>query len=87
MSWVYIVESLPTRKYYIGCTDNYERRIHEHETGKVRSTKYLRPLKLCLVQKYDTLQKARKVEFKLKNLKRKDYIEKIIKDGFIRMRA
>ena len=43
-------------------------------------------LNLVFSQKFDTLLEARKVELKLKKLKRKDYIEKIIDDGFIKLR-
>ncbi len=85
MSWVYILKSLYKGSYYIGCTNNYYRRFTEHQAGKVRSTKGLRPLKLVLVQEYNSLSLARRIESKLKKLKRKDYIDKIIKDGKILM--
>ena len=41
--------------------------------------------KLMLVQRYDSLKEARKIERKIKNLKRKDYVEKMIKDSYIKM--
>ena len=41
---------------------------------------------LVFSQKYENLNDARSVERKLNKLKRKDYIKKIIKDGFIKMR-
>jgi len=40
---------------------------------------------LVLSQEYATLLEARKIENRLKKLKRKDYIEKIIIDGYIKM--
>ena len=40
---------------------------------------------LVLNQEYSTLSKARKIEYRLKRLKRKDYIKKIVEDGYIRM--
>src|SRR3989344_5001732 len=82
---VYILESISKKKYYIGCTNDYKRRIKEHEAGKVSSTRWLRPLRLVLNQEYSTLSKARKIEYRLKRLKRKDYIKKIVEDGYIRM--
>ncbi len=85
MPWVYILESVKTKKYYIGCTDDYQRRILEHNAGKVPSTKWLRPLRIALVQEYPSLSKARKIEYRLKKLKRKDYIKKIVGDGYIKM--
>jgi len=85
MVFVYILKSLTKNKYYIGCTKHLEKRIHEHNNGFVKSTKSLLPLKLEIFQEYDNLSIARKIEFKLKKLKRKDYISKIIKEGFIKM--
>ena len=41
--------------------------------------------KLVFAQKYETLAQARTVERKLKRLKRKDYIEKIICDKYIKL--
>jgi predicted GIY-YIG superfamily endonuclease len=37
-----------------------------------------------LVQKFNTISKARKAERKIKKMKRKDYIEKIVQDGYIK---
>ncbi len=42
---------------------------------------------LVFSQKFETIADARAIEKKLKSLKRKDYIEKIIKDGHIKMHA
>jgi len=43
--------------------------------------------KLVFEQKYQTIEEARAVEKRIKNLKRKDYIEKIIKDGYIKIQV
>ena len=40
---------------------------------------------IALKQEYESLDLARKIELKIKKLKRKDYIEKMIKDGYIRI--
>ena len=40
---------------------------------------------MVLKQEYPSLSEARMVESRLKKLKRKDYIEKIITDGCIKM--
>jgi len=37
-------------------------------------------------KEYKTILEARRVEYKLKKLKRRDYIANIIKDGFIKMK-
>ncbi|OGL98228.1 hypothetical protein A2318_01295 [Candidatus Uhrbacteria bacterium RIFOXYB2_FULL_45_11] len=42
--------------------------------------------KLVFSQEYSTLREAREIERRLKKLKRKDYLQKIINEGLIRMR-
>ena len=41
---------------------------------------------LVFMQEYETLTLARVVERKLKKMKRKDYLEKIVRDGYIRVK-
>jgi predicted GIY-YIG superfamily endonuclease len=84
MTWVYILKDEEGR-IYIGSTDNLDKRIKQHKKGFSKSTKHFIKPRLALSQKYDTIFYARKVEEKLKNLKRRDYIEQIIEDGFIKM--
>ena len=83
MNGVYVLQSIKNKRYYIGSTDNIERRMKQHNSGYVSSTKNIMPLKLVLFQKCDTLADARKLERKIKNFKRRDFIEKMIKDGRI----
>ncbi|MBI4981848.1 MAG: GIY-YIG nuclease family protein [Candidatus Omnitrophica bacterium] len=83
--YVYILRSVDKNKYYIGSTNNIEDRLSQHKQGLVKSTRPLLPIELKFFQEYNTFGVARKVELKLKKLKRKDYIDKIIKDGLIKM--
>jgi predicted GIY-YIG superfamily endonuclease len=62
------------------------RRVKEHVAGNVISTKGLLPVKLVFSQEYVDLVSARNVERRLKKLKRRDYIEAIIREGRINMR-
>ncbi|HPB60662.1 MAG TPA: GIY-YIG nuclease family protein [Candidatus Paceibacterota bacterium] len=78
---VYILKT--ERGYYIGSTDNLDRRIKQHLSGHTPSTKRMGSIELVFFQKFDNLKEARKIEYKLKRLKRRNYIEKIIKDGII----
>ena len=77
---VYILESEKSGRYYIGSTDNINRRIKEHNLGKVVSTKNIRPWKIKIFIECDTLTEARSSEYRLKKYKRKDILEKVIKD-------
>ncbi|MCK9210383.1 MAG: GIY-YIG nuclease family protein [Ignavibacteriaceae bacterium] len=46
MFHVYILRSEKDEKRYVGFTTNLERRLSEHQTGCVTSTKNYRPLQL-----------------------------------------
>lgn len=86
MAYVYILETA-SGKYYIGSTLNLENRLRHHKGGFTPSTKRLGESTLIFSQSYSSLNEARNIERKLKKLKRRDYIEKIIKEGIIKMGA
>ncbi len=77
---VYILQSKRNGRYYIGSTNNLERRMMEHGTGKTKSLRYLRPLICVLAQKYSTALEARKIEKKLKQFKSKAILDKIVSE-------
>ncbi len=84
MAWVYILKT-ETGKYYIGSTSDLKRRVKNHFSGQTPTTKRLRTESVIFTQEYPTLKEARTIEKKIKNLKRRDYIEKIVKDGYIKI--
>ncbi len=86
MAWLYILKS-KSRKFYVGSTPDLERRFRQHLSGHTHSTKRLHPEQIIFKQEYKTLEEARSIELRLKKLKRKDYLEKIIKDGYIKIQA
>jgi len=55
--------------------------------GFTPTTKRFGEIKLVFRQEFPTLKEARQIERKIKQLKRKDYVKKIIEDGFIKTRA
>lgn len=83
-AFVYILKD-KNNKFYVGSTDNLERRIKQHKNGHTQTTRRMIEPVLVFSQKYKNLKMARGVESKIKKLKRKDYIEKIIADGFIKI--
>ena len=86
MSFVYILIG-ESGKYYIGSTSDLVRRVAQHNSrNHTHTTKRMGKPSLIFSQKYNTLDDARSVELKLKKLKRKDYIEKIINDGYIKIK-
>ncbi len=86
MPYVYILKSIRDGRYYIGSTIDLEKRFQHHKNGYTPSTKRFGEISLVFHQEYENLLEARTIERKLKKLKRRDYIEKIIKDGFIKMK-
>jgi putative endonuclease len=79
--YLYILKSEKLDRYYIGSSDNPERRLTtQHNKGFVKSTKTGVPWKIVFKQKYNTLKLARKIEYKLKNYKSRKIIEKIIQN-------
>ena len=75
MFFVYVLRSTVNQNLYIGLTNNLERRIKEHNTGKNRSTKAYFPYNLLFSETFKTRPEARKREKFLKTGKGRDYIK------------
>ena len=58
--FVYILTSLKDSKRYIGMTSDLNRRLNEHNSGKVKSTKNRRPMKLIYTEEFDSKEDAMK---------------------------
>lgn len=82
--YVYILKDQKGR-FYIGSTTDIKRRLKQHKNNHTQTTERMIDPKLALTQEYDSLEIARKIERKVKKLKRKDYIEKMIIEGYIKM--
>lgn len=76
---LYILE-LSNGQFYIGSTSDIKKRLIEHESGKVISTKGKLPIKLVFQKQFTTLKQARQVEYKLKSYKNKNIIQRIVTD-------
>ncbi|MBI4138294.1 MAG: GIY-YIG nuclease family protein [Candidatus Wildermuthbacteria bacterium] len=79
--YVYILESVKTKKYYIGVSNNVRRRFTEHNLGLSRSTAPLRPFILKRVERFENIKVAYQRERFLKNKKSRRIIELIIESG------
>jgi len=82
MAHIYILQNQKGR-YYIGSTTNLPNRISHHKNGHTPSTRKYGNVDLVFAQEYRTLKEARKIESWLKKMKRRDYIERIVKEGYI----
>jgi len=87
MAFLYILQSLINHKYYIGSTVNIKRRIEEHNRGQTKSTRFSKPYKLVFTQQFDSINQAKKIEYKLKRFKNRKIIDKIIQDQNVRLRS
>ena len=81
MFFVYILKSVKNNSYYIGCSNNIERRLIEHNSGTSKYTKNARPWNFVYKEQYVTLKEARKREREIKNWKKRARIEKLMCDG------
>lgn len=79
----YILQSLSDRKTYVGSTNDFNRRLIQHNSGQVKSTKHRIPFKVLFTEEFLILVEARKREvwwktgFGRKNLK--EYFNKILR--------
>ena len=78
MWYVYILRSAIDNKFYIGSTDNISRRLSEHNSGKVDSTKNRIPLKLEAYFAVKDKSKAIKLERYLKTGSGRAFLQKRI---------
>jgi putative endonuclease len=62
MCFVYVLKSITDQKFYYGFTDNLERRLSEHNGGKVPSTRSRIPFELVYFESVATVQQARSKE-------------------------
>ncbi|MEE9466086.1 MAG: GIY-YIG nuclease family protein, partial [Candidatus Neomarinimicrobiota bacterium] len=67
--FVYILQSESDSGYYIGFTSSLERRIWEHNSGKTRSLKHRRPLRLVYFEEYSSKSEAKAREQQIKSWK------------------
>jgi putative endonuclease len=79
MYFVYLLQSKKDNNYYIGQTDNIEKRFKFHNEGKVKSTQSRRPFVLIGYEEYKTRNEVRYREYELKKSawKRKKFIKKL----------
>ena len=73
--FVYVIRSEVDGRFYVGMTENLERRLNEHNNGKTKSTKGYRPWILVHSEIHPDRITARKREKYLKSRVGKEYIK------------
>ncbi|HEX7017927.1 MAG TPA: GIY-YIG nuclease family protein [Patescibacteria group bacterium] len=81
MYWIYILQSQKNDRYYIGSSNDIERRLAEHNRGKSPYTASTRPWKLVFSKEFATLKAARQFEHSLKKQKSRKVIEELLAGG------
>lgn len=66
MFYLYILKSIKDFELYIGSTKDLRKRLKEHNSGLVASTKHRKPLKLVYYEAYAVESEARHREHNLK---------------------
>lgn len=74
MYYVYILQGI-NRKLYKGSTNDLKKRISDHNSGRVRSTKIGRPWKLIYYEAFVSKRLATKEELFLKTGKGRERIK------------
>ncbi|OGF65939.1 hypothetical protein A3I27_01705 [Candidatus Giovannonibacteria bacterium RIFCSPLOWO2_02_FULL_43_11b] len=80
-SGIYILESRRKKIFYIGSTNDIERRLKQHNDGLVRATWFYKPWDLKTFIECASLTEAKKSEYRLKQYKNRKILIKVVKDG------
>ncbi len=80
MFYIYIIYSLKSNTYYIGTTDNVERRLNEHNSKFYKNSYTSKgiPWEINLSYQCENSNQAYKLELFIKRMKSRKFIEKII---------
>ncbi|MFH1608867.1 MAG: GIY-YIG nuclease family protein [Patescibacteria group bacterium] len=78
MWYVYILKSVQGNKYYIGCSNNIERRLLEHNKGYNTATVKDKPWKVVYCEKFNNQKEAYLREKKIKSYKSGNAFKKLL---------
>ena len=75
---VYILESETSGNYYIGSSENPEKRLQFHNTREKGFTSRYRPWRIIFKKEYESKSEALRAERKIKSWKNRKMIERVI---------
>jgi len=78
MTFVYVLESLKDKGYYVGICKDLSKRLAKHNNGGVRSTKNRKPFKLIYTERFENYLSARIREKEIKSYKGGNKFKKLI---------
>jgi putative endonuclease len=77
--WLYVLESRNDEKRYVGYTNDINKRLKEHEDGKVVSTEPRRPFKLIYLEGCTNQKDAMRREKYMKTTDGRRFLSKRLK--------
>ncbi len=83
MYCTYILFSKKLGRYYVGSTNNLERRLSEHNSGQTKSTKSGKPWGIVFIEDFNTKSESIKFEIRIKKMKSRKFIEKLIQKDLL----
>ncbi len=83
ISYVYILESEPSGKWYYGFTEDLDQRIKDHQSNRSKYTRFKGPWKLIFKREFLDKTEALRFEKQLKITRNKEFIKEKFKDYFI----
>jgi len=75
---VYILKSLSFNRYYVGHSADAQKRLTEHNYGKVKSTKAFVPWEIVYTEFFESKSEAFKREMQIKSFKHGEAFKKLI---------
>jgi putative endonuclease len=75
---VYILQSEKDGRYYVGCSNDYQRRLEEHNSGQNLSTTKGSPWKIVRLEPFENSQAAFLREKQIKSYKGGNAFKKLL---------
>ncbi len=76
--YVYIIESQLDQSYYIGQTQDLEKRLNQHNNGLSKYTKRKMPWKLVYFEEFENRSDAMRRESFLKRQRNREFYKRLI---------
>ena len=76
---IYILRSEATGRFYVGHTENLQKRVFEHNNGRTDSIRNRGPWVLVYSEEYATRSEANRRERQLKRMKSHVWLERLVR--------
>lgn len=84
MHYVYVIQSETFKSLYFGITEDLNKRLQDHNSGKVRSTRFGKPWRYIYIEGYRSKADAEDRELTLKQYgNARTYVKKRLKRSLL----